>query len=288
MSVCFKRSSTRYGAAVGAVLLLATGLFPSAALAWGKTGHRIVGAIAERYLTPQAKVGVAHILGPESMAEASTWPDEMRASPEAFWQKDAGPYHIVIVPKGKSYAEVGAPVQGDAVTALKRFSATVRDPGASLADKQLALRFIIHSVGDLHQPMHVNNGIDRGGNDVKVTFGNRETNLHAVWDSGLIDQEQLSYSEWTAWLSAKITPVMQRKWTVADPLIWIAEGAEIRDRLYPDTSTITPVYTLTNKPILEEQLEKGGVRLAAYLNQLFAKARPKTVQLPSSYHRNKR
>ncbi|WP_232280445.1 S1/P1 nuclease [Sphingomonas sp. PAMC 26605] len=268
--------------------MLAAAAVPSAVFAWGKTGHRIVGAIAETYLTPQAKVGVAHILGPESMAEASTWPDEMRASPDAFWQKDAGPYHIVIVPKGKSYAEVGAPLQGDAVTALKQFSATVRDPGASLADKQLALRFIIHIVGDLHQPMHVNNGIDRGGNDVKLTFGNRDTNLHALWDSGLIDQEQLSYSEWTAWLRPKITPAMHRKWNSAEPLIWIAEGAEVRDRLYPDAPRITPVYALTNKPILEEQLEKGGVRLAAYLNQLFARAQRTTVPISSSYHRNKR
>ncbi|TXI84068.1 MAG: S1/P1 Nuclease [Cupriavidus sp.] len=252
------------------MLLAAASLTPSPVLAWGKTGHRIVGAIADRYLTPKAKAGIAAILGSETVEEASTWPDFMRASPEEFWQKTAGAYHIVTVPKGKTYAEVGAPPQGDAVTALKQFSATVRDPRASLVDKQLALRFIIHIVGDLHQPLHVNNGLDRGGNDVHVRFAGRDTNLHALWDSGLIDQEQLSFTEWASWLGVRITPLQRQQWSSADPLVWIAEGAAVRDRLYPQTPDISPRYAFDNKALLDEQLEKGGVRLAAYLNQLFA------------------
>ena len=134
-----------------AAVLLASAAVP--ALAWGPTGHRAIGELAQPLLDARAKAGVAAILERgESLAQASTWPDFMRSSPDPFWQKTAGPFHYVTVPSGKTYAEVGAPPEGDSVTALQRFSATVRDPKASRADKQLALRFIIHIVGDLHQP----------------------------------------------------------------------------------------------------------------------------------------
>jgi hypothetical protein len=271
MSLHFKsRLAKRRATSLAVFLAFATAFVPTPVFAWGKTGHRIVGALAEGYLDAKAKAGVARILGKESLAEASTWPDFMRASPEEFWQKVAGPYHIVTVPKGKTYADVGAPPQGDAVTALKQFSATVRDPRASLADQQLALRFIIHIVGDLQQPLHANNGIDRGGNDVHLMFAGHETNLHALWDSGLIDQEQLSFTEWADWLRAKITPALQTRWSNADPLVWIGESADIREHIYPDTANVSYAYSFANKATVEQQLEKGGVRLAAYLNQLFA------------------
>ena len=250
---------------------------PAPVLAWGKTGHRVVGALAEGYLDAKAKAGVQRILGSESVAEASDWPDFMRADPSRFWQKTTPPWHYVTVPEGKTYAEVGPPPEGDAVTALARFSATVRDPGATLADKQLALRFIIHLVGDLQQPLHVGDGTDRGGNDVKVTLFGKQTNLHAVWDSGLIDNEQLSYTEMTAWLRAKITPADIERWRSTDPLVWIAESARARARIYPASSDLSYRYVFDHKALLYEQLEKGGVRLGAYLNALFADPSPKPV-----------
>ena len=253
--------------------LLAVATAPAPALAWGKTGHRVIGAIAQSQLTPRAAAQVKAILGVESLAEASTWPDFMRAEQTEFWQRTASPWHYVTVPSGKIYAEVGAPEQGDAVTALDRFAATIRDSKASLADKQLALRFIVHIVGDLHQPLHAGNGRDRGGNDVQVTFQGRQTNLHAVWDSDLVDDAQLSYTEYTAWLSARITPEQRAAWTTTDPRVWIGESTAIRDRIYPEKPEIGFAYIFKTKAIVEERLEQGGVRLAAYLNELFAAPR---------------
>jgi hypothetical protein len=252
------------------ILVAALLLTPGQAWAWGKTGHRVIGQIAEPYLTPAARAGVKSILGVETMAEASNWPDFMRSDPSDFWQHTAGPWHYVTVPTGKTYAAVGAPPEGDAATALKRFSATLQDPKASLADRQLALRFIIHIVGDLHQPLHAGNGKDKGGNDVRVTFEGRSTNLHAVWDSGLIDDEQLSYSEMASWLGARITSANARAWSTTDPQVWIAESAALRDQVYPQESSLSYRYVFENKARMEERLERGGVRLAAYLNQLFA------------------
>jgi len=244
---------------------------PTHALAWGKTGHRVIGKIAEPFLTAPARAGVKKILGAETLAEASNWPDFMRADPAPFWQHDAGPWHYVTVPRSKTYDKVGAPPEGDAVTALQRFSSVVRDPKTSLQERQLALRFIVHIVGDLHQPLHAGNGSDKGGNDVRVTFQGRPTNLHAVWDSGLIDEAQLSYSETAAWLGARITPVETARWTITDPRVWIAESAELRDRIYPveGAEKLAYQYVYENTPRMEMRLKQGGVRLAVCLNKLF-------------------
>ncbi|UAJ10313.1 S1/P1 nuclease [Glacieibacterium megasporae] len=269
------------------LLAAAIALLPTPAFAWGKTGHRVIGAIAERMISHRARNGVRAILGTESIAEASAWPDFERSNPDAFWQKEAGPLHYVTVPAGKTYAEVGAPPEGDAVTALKRFAATVRDRNAPLADRQLALRFIIHIVGDLHQPLHAGNGTDKGGNDVKVIFQREPTNLHAVWDSRLIDQEQLSYTEMANWLNARITRADRAKWRDPNPLTWIGESAAIRDRIYPEAPKSDagkpdagkpgePIklgfdYIYAWTPTRDLRLEQGGVRLAAYLDWVFAR-----------------
>lgn len=251
-------------------LILALGLaFAAPALAWGPTGHRVTGAVADGYLSPKARAGLKDILGTESVAEASTWPDFMRSSPDPFWQKTASPWHYVTVPPGKSYAEVGPPPQGDALTALTRFSATVRNPKAPLAERQLALRFIIHIVGDLAQPLHVGNGKDRGGNDVRVSFFGKPTNLHALWDSDIVDQEGLAFSEWQRWLVAAATPDQLRAWSSADPKQWVADSAAERDLVYPAGEELGYPYVFEHRERLRRQLTKGGLRIASYLNALF-------------------
>ncbi|MEZ5953453.1 MAG: S1/P1 nuclease [Hyphomonas sp.] len=242
----------------------------SPAFAWGKTGHRVVAEIADRYLTDEAAAAVKDILGPEGMAEAADWPDFMRSDPSDFWRSEANPWHYVTVPEGQHYHEVGAPPEGDAMTALAKFRAIAADPAASLEDRQLALRFIIHIVGDLHQPLHAGNGKDRGGNFFTCYFFDKLTNLHAVWDEDLINYEELSYTEWTDWLTSKITTEDLLVWSVAQPEQWIDESAALRDTIYPDHQILKWEYIYATRAPLRQQLSKGGVRLAAYLNDMFA------------------
>lgn len=239
------------------------------ALSWGQTGHRVTGAIAEQYLTPKAQSAINRLLPREDLAEASTFADEMRSNPSEYWQKTANPWHYVTVPAGKTYAQVGAPEQGDAFSALEAFAKQVKDPIASLEQKQIALRFIVHIIGDLHQPFHAGDGTDKGGNDVKLSFFWEDSNLHRVWDSGLIDRENLSYTEWTSKLSRKITAQQAKEWTITDPKVWIAESAELRQNLYPDSKKLSWGYQYQNLPIVKQQMQKAGVRMAAYLNTLF-------------------
>ena len=270
-----------------AALTAAAALLPSPTFAWGKTGHRVVAAIADTQLSGLARAHIREILGPgESLDDAANWPDEMRSDPSPFWQKTATPWHYVTL-NGTTYDH--APAEGDALQALDHFKRVLQDPKASLADKQLALRFIIHLVGDLHQPLHVGKCCDKGGNDVKVTWFGKPTNLHAVWDSSLPDEEQLSYTELAAKLERHLSDRQLIQWFDINPRDWIRESAELRDTLYPtaadmpkpkkgaqvkEEGTVLPdlsysyVYKFT--PLMEQRLTQGGVRLAAYLNAIFA------------------
>ncbi|MDT8409004.1 MAG: S1/P1 nuclease [Wenzhouxiangellaceae bacterium] len=251
------------------MVLLCAVLLCSQAHGWGATGHRVAAQIAAGYLAPEARIAVAEILGPETLAEASTWPDFMRANPSEFWQVTANPWHYLTVPPGKSYSEVGAPPEGDALTALEGFAETLRDPESSTDDKALALRFAVHIIGDLHQPLHVGNGSDRGGNDFRITYFGQGSNLHRLWDSQMIDRRQLSYTEMSDWLQAKISPADYRGWNSADPLVWIAESADLRDRIYPDDTELGWDYGFRWTDAIDRRLSMAGVRTAAYLNRLF-------------------
>lgn len=272
-----------FGAVLGAALVTS-----SPALAWGRTGHRVVAAIADTQLSGVARAHVKEILGVESLDEASTWPDDMRADPSPFWQKSASPWHYVTV-NGVTYDH--APPEGDALEALARFRKTLLDPNASRADKQLALRFIIHLVGDVHQPLHAGRCCDHGANDVKVTWFGKPTNLHAVWDSAIVDEEQLSFSEMAAKLERHITSDEVIMWWNADPRTWVSESARIRDSLYPPvplkdgkavedsgkeqaTPALSYSYVYKFTPLMEQRLSEAGVRLAAYLDDIFAGAQP--------------
>ncbi|MXP25069.1 S1/P1 Nuclease [Altererythrobacter indicus] len=254
----------------------------SPAYAWGPIGHRVSAEIAERNLDGRTRAEVTMILHGETLAELATVPDEMRSDPDKFWQETSPPYHYVTLPKGVDASQLHHPPQGDAITALDHYTKVLRDPAASIDDKKLALAFVVHIVADLHMPLHVGNGTDRGGNDFKVNwFGQPET-LHWVWDEGLILHQQLSFSEYSDRLERETTPEQQVKWWVPTPTVWVEESAQLRDSIYPATGpdqgagTIeSPVnlswdYAYKETPRMEHRLAQSGVRTAAYLQWVFA------------------
>lgn len=272
------------------VLLAASAaLLSSPAYAWGKTGHRVVAAIAQTQLSGIARANIEQILGHgENLVDAANWPDEMRSAPGEFWQKTATPWHYVTL-NGQVYDH--APPEGDALEALARFTGILRNPTASLADRQMALRFVVHLVGDLHQPLHVGKCCDRGGNDVKVSWFGHPSNLHSVWDSQLVDDEQLSFSELADKLERHMSSQDVIRWGDINPRDWVSESAEIRDTLYPLPPKPVPgeeaksaqaavpdlsySYAYRFKPVMEQRLSQAGVRLAAYLNAIFASPAPR-------------
>ncbi|WP_296220308.1 S1/P1 nuclease [uncultured Sphingomonas sp.] len=244
------------------------------ALAWGADGHRITGAIAEQNLSGLAKANVQLLIGSETLAEAATWPDDMKSDPAPFWQKTASPWHYVTVAHGDAYKASMAPPEGDAITALGAFTATLQDPAASIEDKRTALRFVVHIIGDLHQPLHVGRGNDRGGNDTPVAFFNRPTNLHSLWDSGLIEQKQLSFSEYASFLSRAITPEDVIAWSDPRPDTWMTESVKLREQIYPQDPKLSWSYAYQHRSALDGRLKQAGIRIASYLNWLFSPGAP--------------
>ena len=267
---------------IAASLAAAVFVIASPAQAWGPIGHRISAEIADGNVSGRTRAEIEAILGHEGLPEASTWPDEQRSNPTEFWQETASPFHYVTLPEGRAAADLLHPPEGDAVTALERFTAVLRDDSASQEEKALALRFVVHLVSDLHMPLHAGDGTDRGGNDFIVDWFDSQTNLHWVWDEGMILRQQLSYSEYAERLDNRISPDEVIAWWDAEPTTWIAESVELRDRIYPGTSEEYGLGTPESPAILryryhwdwmpsvEQRLSQSGIRLAAYLDWVFA------------------
>ena len=268
-----------------AALLALSALAAAPAAAWGPVGHRITAQIAQDNVSGQTRARIAQILGHEELPEAATWPDEQRSNPDAFWQTTSYPWHFVTIPVGQAPEHLEHPSEGDAETALESFTAVLRDSAASPEDKARALRFVVHIVGDLHQPLHVGKPGDRGGNDVKVKWFDDPVvqNLHWVWDEGMIRRQELSFSEYAARLEARMTAEQVVAWWNVEPDTWMAESAALRDRIYPVPSERdgagTPEapfvmrywYPYEWTPEMELRLQQSGIRIAAYLDWVFAR-----------------
>ncbi len=197
--------------------------------AWGDIGHRIVGEIAEKSMNLSSKQKIKKFFGKESLASASTWPDEIKSDFDIRlevgkrWGHDheytdnaqiaeiINTWHYTSIPDNMKYAESPKVKTGDIVSAMKIMEKVLRSNKSTNQEKREALRFLVHFVGDIHQPLHVGNDKDRGGNDCWVSWfsssnvppinqatkSNPEyVRLHALWDSKIIDSMEMSYSEY--------------------------------------------------------------------------------------------
>lgn len=259
-------------ASMALVLLLTT---PASLLAWGPIGHRVVGRIAANHLTDEAAVAVACLIGPEGLDQASTWADEIRNDPN--WQPPAqnpSPWHFISIDDNETLETTARDPKGDVLEAIERFSAVLRDAQATRQAKQEALRFLVHFVGDVHQPLHVGRRADRGGNSIQVTLFGQQTNLHSVWDGGLIDSEKLSFSELAAFIDHPTLRELQA-WQSAPPADWVKESKAVRERVYKiGDGKLSFQYAFDNMPLIKQRLLQAGVRLAGVLNSIFSQAGP--------------
>ena len=275
-------------AALAGLLILSGAGHPSAAPAvWGANGHRIVGEIAEHYLSDEAQAGIQALVGDTSLAHLATWPDEIRSNPA--WDCSA-PWHYITIDDGLNYATARKNRSGDVVEAMKRQETILRDPAMSVALKRNALKFLVHFVGDVHQPLHVGRGGDRGGNSVTVLWFGETTNLHSVWDTKIIEQQQLSFTEFARFIDHP-TEEQIDDWQDSTCLDWAAESVDLRGQLYgvEDLSrhvdregrfNLSYAYAYEKTPIVERRLLQAGVRLAGILNAIFGGSASTTCDLP--------
>ena len=162
---------------------------------WGKTGHRTMGEIATKHLSKKAAKKISALLGGESLAFVSTYADEIR-SDDAY--RKYAPWHYVSFPFGARYEDTPKNKKGDIIVGIQNCIDVLKDATASQKDKEFYLRMLVHFIGDLHMPLHVGLKEDRGGNSFKVKWFGKQTNLHSVWDTKIIEGYEMSYTELTS------------------------------------------------------------------------------------------
>ncbi len=235
---------------------------------WSKTGHRVTGEVAEKYLTRKAKKAIHKLLNGQSLAEVSTFGDEIKADRaySAF-----GPWHYVNFPLDKKYTDVKPSEEGDLVMGIEKSIAIIKDDKSSLEDKQFYLKFLVHLIGDLHQPLHVGRLEDKGGNDIQVQWFGKGSNLHRVWDSNMIDDYGMGYRELTDNLP-ELSKEQIKGLRQGNVYTWVEESQDLVKQIYDSAEVGEKIgyrYSYDWWATVEDQLQKGGIRLAEVLNDIF-------------------
>jgi len=256
----------------GGIVLAALGL-----ISWGFKGHRAVATIAQKHLASNTAGVVSAYLGGQQMEQVSTWADENRDPKTAPW-------HYINLPLGLTRDAFVKAVQesdNNVYTAILKTEATLKDVSASPDAKNEALKYLIHLIGDAHQPMHVSRKEDKGGNTIQLRFDNNGTNLHSLWDSKLIDHEGLSPEDIVKNYDMA-TPADIKKWQADSPIEWLWESYQITTELYANAKpgqNIDEAYYQKYIPMIRKRIDQAGIRLAGELNKILANERVKIVSI---------
>jgi hypothetical protein len=239
------------------------------ALAWGPEGHALVARIADAQLTAAARAQVAAILGPgATMASVSSWPDQIRRE-----RPQTAPWHYVDIPIDKPGLDMerDCPKGNCVIAAIASMRAKLRDAATPPAERREALMFVIHFVGDMHQPLHSSDNHDKGGNDVHIVFHGQPGNLHGLWDSGLLGRMGKE-DELFPRLSAA-SAGRRRKFAKGTVNDWAEQAHKLAQQTtygklpHGSPVEITADYERRADAMIDLQIERAGARLAAVLNQ---------------------
>lgn len=252
-----------------ALLFFLAMLAPAPAFAWGVQGHEVVAAIALDELTPRAKAQVTQLLGaPAMMIHEASWADEIRDR-----RPETGRWHFADIPlRARAYDRRRDCAWDDCIVAqIGKDRRILADPRAPRGPRAEALRFLIHFVADIHQPLHAEDDDDRGGNAIRVYLNGARTNLHRVWDSDVVEVFGYGAGADRA-VAAIITPARRKAWAAGTPADWANESHAIaRDAIYPalrgrQSLRLPHDYAWRERAVTQTQLAKAGVRLAWILN----------------------
>ena len=235
---------------------------------WAKTGHRATGEIAQKYLTKKADRKIKELLNGHSLAFVSNYADEIK-SDKAFWKYSA--WHYVNFPFDSTYEASPKSEKGDIIQAINKCVSVLKNPESTQKDQVFYLKMLIHFVGDLHQPLHIGLAEDKGGNMFQVQWFKKGTNLHHIWDEDMIEFYNMSYTELannTNELSLEKLHKIQSG-TVID---WMYESRELCKDIYAHTKVGEKLgyrYMYDYMDTVRMQLQKGGIRLAVLLNEIY-------------------
>lgn len=244
--------------------------------AWGPEGHRITGKVAEEYLSDQARTAIDTLLGGRTLTDVSVWADDVRQREEYQW---TAPLHYVNAPRDASRINMRRDCENGlcVVGAIQHFTEVLKNEDGQRTEKERreALKFIVHFIGDVHQPMHVSYSDDRGGNRLRVSFINyRDTNLHRVWDTDMIRYRMNGgWPDLAREVQAMITDDHLSRWRQSlDPVVWANESLAITRRIYaelPRSDELGQDYYEHYIGDVLKRLAMAGVRIANLLNDVF-------------------
>lgn len=245
-------------------------LFPAqVAMAWGPEGHSIVGEIAQRHLLPEIQRKVVTDFNIKSLASISDWADQVKDSND---QKNR--HFTNIEESAREYDQKRDCLRKECVTeAIPYYAGILEDRAVSLNERKDALKYLVHYVADVHQPLHLGNKEDHGGNDIPLIYAGKHTNLHALWDTDLIPhQKGKSLVEYARELDGRIRDQDILHWMHSQSVDWTNESRQLAlDFAYSislnDEGEVSEEYALNSREIIEIQLCRAGIRLAGLLNQ---------------------
>lgn len=241
-----------------------------AAQAWGPAGHRMVAELAQQQLSPAARAQVARLLGsadPHALSDVASWADDLRHDPakRALGQRTARLHFINFASSDCRYrAARDCPDGNCVVAAIEHYARILGDPAHDRAGRAEALRFLVHFVADVHQPLHASPRNDRGGNRFQLQFEGRATNLHAIWDTPVPVRPGIGWREQAARLARQPLPDAG-----GTPAQWAEESCGlVRDGgLYPPRHRIDAAYLAQHRPVAERRIRQAAARLAALLDR---------------------
>ncbi len=252
------------------VLLATSGWWPAPASAFSADGHRVVGAIAESRLCAQTRAWLAPLLSGNDLASAGVWADAIRDDPA--WV-EAKAWHFIDVDDREPLARAMHASTGNVLAAIDRFEFELADRTLAVEKRAVALRFFVHFVADVHQPLHVGRPGDRGGNDIDVRWGEARMSLHELWDGRLLlASEGLGAQDLAAAVGA-LAVGQEAAWQASGPIAWAEESRGYRPLIYDLARRRTPArladrYIIGARNVLSLRLAQAGVRLAGRLNRL--------------------
>jgi hypothetical protein len=243
------------------------------ALPWGQKGHDTVAYIAECHLTPEAKAAAEELLDGKSIVYYANWMDNASHTPEYAYTKT---WHYKNIDADETFAEAKLNDKGDIVTALNEQILVLGDTTKSKEERALALKMVVHFLGDMHQPMHLGRLSDLGGNRHEVRYFKNPTNLHTVWDSRLVESaHKWSYTEWQQQIDRATPEEEAAILSLTTPAEWAEQTYGICREVYektPADMNIEYTYIADWTPVIEQQFLRGGLRLAKVLNDVLAPA----------------
>ena len=244
-------------------------IFCQTALAWGPTGHRVVGYVAQQHLTKKASKKVNEILNLYSLEMCGNHMDFIKSDTN---YKHMNSWHYVSIPDGMHYDESSKNPKGDVIATIEQIILELKTKEFNVFEnEEFAIMALVHMVGDIHQPLHVGLAEDRGGNNVRVEWFGKRTNLHRMWDSELIDHLKLSYRELGDHINRDITPAQIKIWQKTSVRDWAKESQKLRAACYDfgDKKKLGYNYSFRHTKTIQLRLEQAGVRLAGLLNEIY-------------------